>query len=290
MGTLTLVTDRFSGGSAVIEEWDFRSMNKCAFKTRFEASIQQPLRELLNEFNRNPNVQLPFPLRASMLGLIRGLAVYYQFTLSQSRKQTEMNLRGIFGSNKPPQVGFIYFESVRKVRKACLSITDTERELPFVLSPRSLEEMESTFAGPAFASQRITLGRGAILGVSFPLLLCWKLAELVPTNCPDTFLEPKIVSLRSEVEIGADPPPAPNQTPSYQFLVALRADEALLPYAAETCALCRNSGVEGLSKCSKCRVAQYCGRQHQIEHWSEHKKHCKRLRDLKKCIFETNLH
>jgi hypothetical protein len=189
--------DVFSGVSVYIIEWDFLSMTADIFKKRFKESIQKPLQLLLNEFNRNPRVAMQSLLQASILGLISGLADYYKKLLSNSAEQTKMNLREHYGSSTSRQVCFIDFRSVSKIRKACLAIIDNDRSAPTLLSRRSLDEMESTFTGPAFVSQLSTLRR-AQPGFTFPVLVCWKIAELAPTNCPDTFLEPKIVKLNSE--------------------------------------------------------------------------------------------
>ncbi|CAL1717236.1 unnamed protein product, partial [Somion occarium] len=38
---------------------------------------------------------------------------------------------------------------------------------------------------------------------------------------------------------------------------------------------------DSLSTCSKCRVARYCGKEHQVKHWKAHKKGCKAFEALK---------
>ncbi|CAB9520699.1 expressed unknown protein [Seminavis robusta] len=278
------LTDSFSGVTVKVAEWDFRSMTAETFKQRFEVSIQKPLQDLLNNFKRNPIVEMPRSLQMSLLGLIRGIAQFYKYILSRSDTQVNLNLRQMFGPQTSRQVCFLYFQSMNRIRKVCLSIIDTNRSRePFTVRPRSLEDMEETFFGPAFACQRSTMRRGAMPGVSFPVLVCWKIMELVPTNCPDTFLEPKIVRLQTEEELRMCPTSAGmNTNRKTRFYAALAKDPDLAPYKAETCALCEGSGVEEKPRpCSRCRVARYCCKEHQVEHWPLHKKHCKRLLVLK---------
>ena len=175
----------------------------------------------------------------------------------------------------------IDFTSITKVRKFCLSIIDPEKEEPFVFKPRPLTMMEADFPGPAFAAQRRTVREGSRPGVSFPLLLCWKMEELVQTNCPDTFIEPKIVRLKSEAELAGISAPS-EESPKLDFLQALQSDEELHRYMDGSCALCGASGAAvRLQRCARCHVAKYCGKEHQTEDWKEHKKHCKRLQVLR---------
>jgi hypothetical protein len=150
--------------------------------------------------------------------------------------------------------------------------------------------MESTFTGPAFVSQLSTLRR-AQPGFTFPVLICWKIAELAPTNCPDTFLEPKIVKIISEAslsdifiseaglsDISSSISNEDLDSKSMLYLNALMTEPDLSPYRYEKCAICDSSGVmEKLKKCGECGVARYCGSEHQVEHWSIHIKHCRRL-------------
>jgi hypothetical protein len=273
--------DGYSDVAVDIMEWDFLSMTVGIFKKRFKESIVEPLRLLLNEFNRNPRVAIQSLLQASILGLISGLAQYYKVILSNSAKQTRMNIRENYGSSTSRQVCFIHFQSVTKIRKACLAIVEKDPSAPFIVSRRSLDEMESTFTGRAFAPQLTTLRR-AQPGFSFPLLVCWKIAELAPTNCPDTFLEPKIVNHISEASMCAISSSISTEDldgkKSLYLNALMMAKPDLSPYIDETCATCASSGIERLIKCPLCCVARYCGKEHQVEHWSIHKKHCKRLR------------
>lgn len=39
---------------------------------------------------------------------------------------------------------------------------------------------------------------------------------------------------------------------------------------------------EKLKICSRCNVAKYCSRKHQVEHWKAHKPECKKLKKCKK--------
>jgi len=116
----------------------------------------------------------------------------------------------------------------------------------------------------------------------FPLVVSWKLQELVPTTLPDTFMETKVVSLCSEEEIKGTPAGTPDVSKESFLLDSLLADKSLRVYKDGNCAFCKKSGVHRLDRCSKCRVARYCGRDCQKEHWkSEHKHHCKRLLQLR---------
>jgi len=285
----------FSGVEVDTLEWDFLSMTAGIFKKRFKESIEKPLQLLLNDFNRNTRVAMHSMLQASILGLISGLTNYYKFMFT-SAQQTKMNVRENYGSFTSRQVCFIYFQSVSKIRKSCLAIIDEDRTAPFIISRRSMEEMEATFTGPAFAPQLSTLRR-AQPGLTFPLLVCWKITELAPTCCPDTFLEPEIIDCISEPGLSDIPSSISNEpkTDDVQsknkaysnaglddknllFVSSLMAKPDLHRYINETCATCESSGIEKLQKCSRCGVARYCGREHQVEHWSIHKKHCKRLK------------
>ena len=71
-----------------------------------------------------------------------------------------------------------------------------------------------------------------------------------------------------------------------RFFAILKSDAELCPYLGKVCALCKDpdGGDDDkiLEQCTRCNVAYYCGKDHQVEHWSVHKKHCKRLCDLKK--------
>ena len=190
---MSLLIDSFSGAQALVSKWDFNSMNVASFKHRFQTFIQVPLQRLLKRFKKNPTVQLPPMLRSEILGLIHGLADYYKCMLSRSDVQDTMNMNEIFGSHNL-RVGLIQFESIEKIRQACLSVVDKKKKTDgVVLRPTSYEEIESVFCGMAFYSQRATIRRGFQPGVAFPILVCWRIAELAPTSCPDTFIEPKIV-------------------------------------------------------------------------------------------------
>jgi len=92
-------------------------------------------------------------------------------------------------------------------------------------------------------------------------------------------MEPKIIRLVPEAELGGSISAETSRT--ILFETALLNDESLHVYLAGTCAICQKTGVTELQRCSKCNVARYCGREHKVEHWKEHKKLCKRLRILK---------
>ena len=67
-----------------------------------------------------------------------------------------------------------------------------------------------------------------------------------------------------------------------QFMKAMRElDESFRPYIHQTCMVCSKPCVQKLRKCAGCRVAYYCGKDHQKKHWSVHKKHCEQLCALK---------
>lgn len=276
-----IIFDEYTGDAVHIVDWDFRNLSAETFRRSFDSSIQKPLKRLLNEFNKNSNVEMPPSLRASMLGLLNGLADFYSFILSRPEQQQLVKAHEFYGSHADRKAGWIHFQSVSKMRKTCLSIIDQENReaMPFILSPRSIQEVERTFFSPAFASQMMTVQRGARPGFSFPILVFWKITELVPTQCPDTFMEPKIIRLVPEAELGGSISAETSRT--ILFETALLNDESLHVYLAGTCAICQKTGVTELQRCSKCNVARYCGREHKVEHWKEHKKLCKRLRILK---------
>lgn len=283
-----IVVDSQSGETVHLVDWNFQRMAADEFKTKFKSEIQKPVQSLLKEFDRNPgNSLFPSTLKASILGLLHGLAHYYHFLLSRSDQQKNMNASQMFGLHAGRQVGIIPFQSVSEMRKTCLSIVDTANRdsRPFIFQARSLDEIEHMFSSQSFAGQMATTRRGAKPGVSFSVLVCWQLQELMPTNFPDTFLEPKIVRLIPECDLESGGPL--EMSKNYLLKKALYADEVISSspcfnsYVHETCALCNNAGVKKLQNCSRCHIAKYCGREHQVQHWSEHKKHCKRLGALR---------
>ena len=54
---------------------------------------------------------------------------------------------------------------------------------------------------------------------------------------------------------------------------------------------CQVCGVtENLKQCSKCRQISYCGKEHQIQDWTEHKKTCTSLVNICKTVEQLTLH
>jgi len=45
------------------------------------------------------------------------------------------------------------------------------------------------------------------------------------------------------------------------------------PYSTPSCAVCSATG-EAVKRCSRCQRVAYCGREHQAQHWPQHKSHC----------------
>jgi hypothetical protein len=45
----------------------------------------------------------------------------------------------------------------------------------------------------------------------------------------------------------------------------------------EYCAVCKSS--TDLKKCANCKQISYCCKDHQVSHWSSHKKECKKAED-----------
>lgn len=270
------------GVSVVLVEWNFDTMTADAFKKRFKKLIHEPLRDLLQRFNHNPSSQIPSLLKLALEGLIRGLARHYENILSRSDHQILLDVHSLFAP--VGQVCYIRFQSIGKIRKCCLSILDRDRrKQPFAMLRKSTKEMQSFLARPTFVSQRITLQNGDLPEVSFPLLVCWTIAELGPRRCQDKFCAAEIVLLKDQKELRKmkTAPAEMEKTPKEKFFAALCAHEDLIPYANETCAFCESSGIMKLSgKCSGCEVAPYCNRQHHKEHWHVHKNHCKYLRDI----------
>ena len=278
-----LLTDELTGEDVRIVDWDFRNINASDFKKNFKEMIQNPLKRLLNDFNRDPHVQMPETLKESMLGLIRDLINYYYYMASQPSHQKQWNLLEMIGNQTNPKVAWIHFPSVTKAFKTCLSIIDAKNRpsMPFVFMIRSVGEVRDVFSKDAsFLSQMMRVHGGARPGY-FPLVISWKLQELVPTTLPDTFMETKVVSLFSEEEIKGTTF-TPDVSKESFLLDSLLADKSLQVYIGGDCAFCKKSGVHRLDRCSKCRVARYCGRVCQTEHWKiEHKHHCKRLLQLR---------
>jgi hypothetical protein len=279
-----ILTDTLTGETVRVVDWDFRNTSASEFKKNFKSAIQEPLRRLLNDFNKDPHVQMPEPLKESMLGLIRGLINFYYFQAPLPVNQKLWNLLEKIGNQtNNSKVAWIHFSSVTKAFKTCLSIVDAENRhiMPFIFMIRSVNEVRHVFSRDAsFVSQMMRVHSGAVPG-HFPLVVSWKIQELVPTTLPDTFMEAKVVSLFTEEVLKQTPTGTPDVSKESFLLNSLLADESLQVYAHGTCALCENSGVQRLARCSKCWVARYCGRECQTEHWSVHKQHCKRLLELR---------
>ena len=186
------------------------------------------------------------PLKASMLGLTRELADYYHYLFSRADQQKMINAHSTFGRHAQPTVGCIHFHSLSSLRKTCLSVVDPANYpgRPFTFRPRSLPEMERYLSGPGspFTSQIKMVRFGARPGFRFPILVFWKIEELVPTSYPDTFVEAKIVPLIPQAELCV--PCTPDITPRFLFESALLKDELLYPYVDGTCMVCNKAGVQ----------------------------------------------
>lgn len=48
-------------------------------------------------------------------------------------------------------------------------------------------------------------------------------------------------------------------------------------HAPNVCAVCANTDLNQLSRCSQCKSVKYCCKDHQIKGWKKHKKVCKKL-------------
>ncbi|XP_012251910.2 uncharacterized protein LOC105683709 [Athalia rosae] len=70
-------------------------------------------------------------------------------------------------------------------------------------------------------------------------------------------------------------------------------DSHNLFYYANVCHVCKAFGEElPLKRCGSCRMISYCGKEHQKQHWPQHKDLCKVLSDMLEkgdtlCLFET---
>lgn len=206
------------------------------------------------------------------------MAKRYQSTWSRPEVQSRLNARNMFRPRKHRQVGLIFFHVLRQVTRSRLSIVGIGVETVLAPTPRSLEEMERTFADRSLASQLACLRRGAQPGISFPILVRAKVEDLGPMNWPDAFIGPKNVSLASKQESEAvSAHPGNGEEPArVLFHAALEADRELQTCVWNTCAVCQSSGLTKLSRCAKFRVARYRGKEHQAQHRREHRTHCKR--------------
>lgn len=69
--------------------------------------------------------------------------------------------------------------------------------------------------------------------------------------------------------------------PNDKLLKHASTDKELINYLAlesPSCLICQTT--EKLQKCTKCKMAFYCSREHQLNHWPTHKLHCKKLLDI----------
>ncbi len=277
-----------TGETARMANWDFDSMTANEFKKYFKSEIVNPLKKLLNDFNRDPNVQMPAPLKEAMLGIIRGLMNFFNRMASRPGAQKGWNLSAKVGQQATnPTVVWIHFASLEKLKKLCISIISNvaaDKPInPFSIMYKSVDEVALVFSKDAsFAHNMIRVRGGAVPG-EFPLLISLKIRELVSTSLPDTFMETQVLDLCTGEELDRAPTETPDVSKKAILLNSINADENLRIYADRVCALCESSGVlEKLLRCEKCNFARYCGEAHQAEHWSVHKNHCKRIRELKK--------
>ena len=283
-------------------EWDLKTLDADSFKKKFEEEIMKPVEEVIKKSKTTPGVQLPAELHASMLGLTSALAGRLSVAMESATSQMMLDVHNTYGSPDNSSVMFVQYHSIKSIRELGLSIVDVQCKCmsPVLSIALPLEGADMYLQGSSFAPQRSTV-RLAERGISFPLLFFWKISELVPTNCPDTFVSVKIIPLFSPSELRQYPEPVIEEGQlEAEFMKAMHEDESLHPYAADaqfkkamykdeslrpyiykTCMVCSNSGVQKLFKCARCGVAYYCGKDHQFEHWSVHKYHCKKLRALK---------
>ena len=275
------IYDTIFDESACIVDWDFRNCSASEFKKNYKREIQKPLSKLLRDFYADPKVQMPEELKEAMLGIIRSLINYYVGLASQPSFQKTYKLRERIGDQSTPKAAWIHFSSITNLFKTCMSIMNPNKPSnPFQqLKIEPFQNVMATFNDPAFSTQRKRVQMG--LPGHYPLLISWRINELVPTTLPDIFMETKIVSLSTDVELKT----APNLAPvvSYDSILfnSLMSNTRFHAYASETCASCDNSGVKKLRKCSVCKVAMYCGEKCSKKHWSVHKHDCDDLRNLR---------
>lgn len=74
------------------------------------------------------------------------------------------------------------------------------------------------------------------------------------------------------------PTHTPNNTPNVKMVEVWETDLDLAEYFLHECVVCEK--VRGLRTCSECNTAKYCGEAHQKDHWTIHKLHCTRLKNL----------
>jgi hypothetical protein len=76
-----------------------------------------------------------------------------------------------------------------------------------------------------------------------------------------------------------------NQVKLHKRMHLLRSDKEILLCTRNRCNLltCVHASstlvMKRLGRCGRCREASYCSRQHQIDHWSQHKRVCKRIQE-----------
>eukprot|EP00808_Paulinella_micropora_P023586 g11399.t1 len=264
--------------------WDLANMGVKAFKAKFTSAISSPLAEVVKNFNANkralsplpdndPSLLLPAPLQATIMGLMTCLGDACSDMLSTKEKQEELGLNAHLDSDYGTiKVMFMAVQSVKAFRECLLRIVN-HKDIPmdkFQFKPYS--EIAAIFKGPSFAPQ-LQICRLAQPGLSFPLLISWRIPELEPTACADTFLRPILIWHLSSTKQQTLLPEA--------FTQALLTEPSLKPYLKKCCQVCGESKVGKLQQCSRCKVAHYCGAAHQTEHWPKHKADCKRMRALK---------
>ena len=271
--------------------WDFKNMSRQTFKTRFKKDIQKPLQNVLHEYRTNQNAQLPHVFIVSIRGLIHALTAFYSDALSNYNLQMVLNIHETFGkqngSNKVAQVIFL---GISQIRKFCLALCGKRNRYPplrfFEADLQDLRNQFSTNTG--FASPMFTVEQGSRKpGVAFPLLLTFSITEMHQTKCQDTFMGADIVKIHSKEDLKRVQVPCSVDTgeqlsSAVKFNLALSADPELRLYLENVCAVCFKSGVFKLQQCSRCKVARYCCKDHQTEHWKVHKNHCKKLCALKR--------
>jgi hypothetical protein len=275
--------------------WDFKNMSRQTFKTRFKEDIQKPLQNVLREYRRNPNVQMSHALILSIRGLIRYLTAFYSDALSDYDSQMALNIHEIFGNHKNGgnKVAQVTFWGISKIRKFCLPLCGKQDiQFPLSVVEVDLQDLRNLFSTDAgFASSMFTVERGSRNpGVVFPLLVIFKITEMNETQCPDTFMDADIVKIHAKEDlkrarVTCSVATGEQLSSAEKFNLALNEDPELRLYLENVCAVCWKSGVFKLQQCSGCKVARYCCKEHQTEHWKVHKKHCKNLCALRRAHF-----
>lgn len=226
----------------------------------------------------------------------------YVYTLPSVRSHLEDELAAFRNreQNKDPVI-VTRFRSLSDFRKRIAKQASKESSSVAVVEELdiiSVSELAGQY-GSSFDVQMNGLRQLPLLEGYCGVCVIVKLPAFEPTTLPDTFLNTTCININNLAKnMQATVPRAyveqhfsTNEAKAYdealRELKEIRDNPLHQQYVHLRCAVCdrENSLLSGsivrLQRCSNCGVAAYCGKEHQREHWSKHKFHCKMSKRLR---------